>query len=200
MVKGAVFFYLLLFLWGGGVLYQFVHLSRERGTAWAAACIYRLLHYNYGPEAWHDRQLLPLALFLKAGPLFGFALMVRLFSLTSWTELWLVLVILAAVVLAISSLLSFRKENPAVQCVYPLAEDYGVYEIRLEPSGAAREWIGTTLAELDLRRKELLVLSIDREEKMVIFPKGPEVLLAGDRLLVFGKTATLPEEAFPRQG
>lgn len=198
MVKSAVFFYLLVFLWGGGVVYQFAQLSRQRGTAWAAACVYRLLLYNYlfpvGPDARYNKQLMPMALLVKAGALFGLALLVRLFWLTHWTEAVLILVILAAVVWSIYYLASFRNENQAIQCVYPLSEEYGVYEIMLDSSGAVQEWVGTTLAELDLRRKELLVLSIVREGKVVIFPKGSEVLLAGDRLLVFGKTTTLPEE------
>ncbi|NLY91040.1 MAG: hypothetical protein GX081_05475 [Firmicutes bacterium] len=197
-MKSAVFFYLLVLLWGGGLVYQFVKLSRQRGKAWAAACVYRLLLNNFfwpvGPEARYDKDVLSMALLVKAGAPFGFALMVRFFSLTHWTEGVLVLVILAAAVLAVYYLASFRNENQAIQCVYPLSEEYGVYEIILGTSGAVREWVGTTLAELDLRRKELLVLSIAREGKLVTFPKGPEVLLAGDRLLVFGKTAILPEE------
>lgn len=196
-MRGACFFYLLLFFWGGSVVYHFVHLSRQRGTAWAVACLYRLLHYNYGPEARYDQQLLPLVLLLKAGAYFGLALLMRLFWVTRWTEAVFILVILAAAVGAFSFLISFRKNNPAIQCVYPLSEEYGVYEIFLAPSGAVQAWIGMTLAELDLRRKELLVLSIVRGGKVVIFPKGPEVLLAGDRLLVFGKTATLPEGSLP---
>ena len=77
--------------------------------------------------------------------------------------------------------------------VYPLTDDYSVYEIVLAFRPPC-EWVGTTLAELDLRRKELLVLSIARAGKVIIFPKGPEVLFDDDRLLVFGKTATLPAE------
>ncbi len=203
MVKSAVYFYLLVFLWGGGVVYHFLQLCRQWGIAWAAACVYRLLLYNHlfpvGPDARHNKQLIPMALLVKAGALFGLALMVRLFWLAHWTEAVLILVILAVAVWAICYLASFRNENQSIQCVYPLSEDYGVYEIMLESSGAAREWVGTTLAELDLRRKELLVLSIVREGKVVIFPKGPEILLAGDRLLVFGKTTTLPEEPLWRK-
>jgi hypothetical protein len=43
-----------------------------------------------------------------------------------------------------------------------------------------------TLAELDLRKKNLLVLAIERQGRITPFPKGLEVLSAGDRMVMFG--------------
>ncbi len=43
-----------------------------------------------------------------------------------------------------------------------------------------------TLAELDLRKKNLLVLAIERQGRLTPFPKGLEVLNAGDRMVMFG--------------
>lgn len=43
-----------------------------------------------------------------------------------------------------------------------------------------------TLAELDLRKKNLLVLAIDRQGELAPFPKGLEVLTTGDRMVMFG--------------
>ena len=43
-----------------------------------------------------------------------------------------------------------------------------------------------TLAELDLRKKNLLVLSIERQGRITPFPKGLEVLSIGDRMVMFG--------------
>lgn len=43
-----------------------------------------------------------------------------------------------------------------------------------------------TLAELDLRKKNLLVLSIERQGQLAPFPKGLEVLTTGDRMVMFG--------------
>lgn len=43
-----------------------------------------------------------------------------------------------------------------------------------------------TLAELDLRKKNLLVLAIDRQGELKPFPKGLEVLTTGDRMVMFG--------------
>jgi hypothetical protein len=43
-----------------------------------------------------------------------------------------------------------------------------------------------SLAELDLRKKNLLILAIVRAGNMVPFPKGVEILMPGDRLVIFG--------------
>lgn len=43
-----------------------------------------------------------------------------------------------------------------------------------------------SLAELDLRKKNLLVLAIERGDQTVSFPKGVETLAVGDRLVIFG--------------
>lgn len=43
-----------------------------------------------------------------------------------------------------------------------------------------------SLAGLDLRKKNLLVLAIERENKFLTFPKGVETLLVGDKLVLFG--------------
>ena len=73
------------------------------------------------------------------------------------------------------------------QNLYELDSDYGVLEITLTPDGPGKEWIGSTLAELNLRKRELLVLAVIRKTKFTVFPKGPEILTSGDRVLVFGK-------------
>ena len=198
-MKNAVILYLLILLWWSGVYYQFRQLCRQRGTACAATFIFRILLHNYlfvaGMEERKNRQLIKMALLVKTGELLGLVLLLRIFWLTSLGEIVIVLLCLGAFGAAFAYLLSLGKgSNQEIQCVYALSGEYGVYEIVLNSSGAVREWIGTTLAELDLRRKELLVLSISRAGKAIIFPKGPEVLLADDRLLVFGKNATLPAE------
>jgi hypothetical protein len=197
-VKYAVFFYLLILIWAGVVVYRFGQLCRQQGPAWAVASVYRLLLDNHlfpvGPDIWNNKPLLTMGLLVKAGELLGLGLLIRIFWLTHWAEAVLILLILAAVIYAFYYLASCCREDRKIRSVYSLSEEYGVYEIVLGPSGTSGAWVGTTLAQLDLRRKELLVLSIVREGKVIIFPKGPEVLLGGDRLLVFGKTTTLPEK------
>lgn len=44
-----------------------------------------------------------------------------------------------------------------------------------------------TLAELDLRKKNLLVLAIERQGRLTPFPKGLEILNNGDRIIMFGE-------------
>jgi hypothetical protein len=197
-VKNAIFFYLLVLLWSGAAFYHFKRICQQWGTAGAAAFVYRIILRDYPLTASLNggqyRELIKIGLLVKGGELLCLVLLWRLFWVTRWGEVVLVLLILGAGVFALYYLASFRSGTNKIQCVYPLTDDYGVYEIVLGPSGPAREWVGTTLAELDLRRKELLVLSIARAGKVIIFPKGPEVLFDDDRLLVFGKTATLPAE------
>lgn len=53
--------------------------------------------------------------------------------------------------------------------------------------GPDTDWKDKSLAELDLRKKNLLVLAVERNGELVPFPKGLEVLNCGDRLLVFGE-------------
>lgn len=44
-----------------------------------------------------------------------------------------------------------------------------------------------SLAELDLRKKNLLVLAIERNGQINSFPKGLEVIQTGDRVIMFGE-------------
>jgi len=74
--------------------------------------------------------------------------------------------------------------------IYPLPEGYGIFTVNLSRPGKVEKWIGATLSELDLRKKNLLVLAILRAGQFVVFPKGPEVLATGDRLVIFGKKVT----------
>lgn len=43
-----------------------------------------------------------------------------------------------------------------------------------------------SLAELDLRKKNLLVLAVERRGQFFSFPKGVETLTVGDRVYIFG--------------
>ncbi len=54
-----------------------------------------------------------------------------------------------------------------------------------------------SLAELDLRKKEILVLAIKRQDNYLIFPKGSESFLPQDQLIIFGDIARAKEEVFP---
>jgi hypothetical protein len=47
-----------------------------------------------------------------------------------------------------------------------------------------------SLAELDLRKKNLLVLAVERDGRTLPFPKGIEILRPGDRILLFGELSS----------
>ena len=68
-----------------------------------------------------------------------------------------------------------------------LADRYGVFHLRLEgKERSGLNWAGHTLGELDLRKKNLLVLAIIRNDEIIPFPKGVELLRDRDDLLIFG--------------
>lgn len=61
---------------------------------------------------------------------------------------------------------------------------YGVAEIHI-PEGS--EYIGKTIEESGLREKDIVVLTLHRNAKVIPNPKLERELLSGDRLLCFGK-------------
>ncbi len=192
-MSSVMIFLLLFLLWSIGLYYQLKGYDKKVGLATAASKILRgLLNYPLCSGEELNGQHLRMVLIVKGGRLLLFSLLIRVIIFPRLWETVLLIIILVAVSLALYYLASLRNDPNEYQSVYPLSEDFGVYELLLSPSGTTGEWIGATLAELDLRKKELLVLSISRSGKITIFPKGPEILLADDRLLVFGKNATLP--------
>lgn len=78
-----------------------------------------------------------------------------------------------------------NSRSPVILEVF--SNRFGLFHIRLD--GQERlglNWEGHTLGELDLRKKNLLVLAIIRGEEIIPFPKGPEMLKHNDDLLIFG--------------
>ena len=69
-----------------------------------------------------------------------------------------------------------------------VSSGYGVAEIHI-PEGS--EYIGKTLRESGLREKDIVVLTLHRNVKVIPNPKSERELLAGDRLLCFGKLALM---------
>ncbi len=65
-----------------------------------------------------------------------------------------------------------------------VSRGYGVTEIYL-PEGS--EYIGKTIAESQLREKDITVLTLHRDAKVIPNPRSSRELIAGDRLLCFGK-------------
>ncbi|MGE5605801.1 MAG: cation:proton antiporter regulatory subunit [Bacteroidota bacterium] len=77
----------------------------------------------------------------------------------------------------------YAGQNEQFEKVLNLNENWGIiYKEIVNRSGVN----GKTLAELDLRKKNLLVLAIERQGRLTPFPKGLEVLAGGDRMVMFG--------------
>jgi len=128
-------------------------------------------------------------LVIRSGYLLSVVLLVRLVLTPDPVTLGL-----AVLLLGYCAFYLYRLNRLKTACVnvnwrnlYELDPDYGVLEITLTAEGPGKEWIGSSLAELNLRKKELLVLAIIRQGKFTVFPKGPEILTVGDQVLVFGK-------------
>lgn len=65
-----------------------------------------------------------------------------------------------------------------------VSSGYGVAEIQI-PEGS--EYIGKTIHESGLREKDIVVLTLHREAKVIPNPRSDRVIQAADRLLCFGK-------------
>lgn len=90
--------------------------------------------------------------------------------------------VLLIVVHGIWYMLSFDKKEEFNRFVR-INQQFGVVFKEIGPHS---EMSGKSLAELDLRKKELLVLAVERDGRITPFPKGMEVLETGDRLVIFG--------------
>lgn len=65
-----------------------------------------------------------------------------------------------------------------------VSRGYGVAEIHIPERS---EYIGKTIHESRLREKDIVVLTLHRNAKVIPNPKSERELFAGDRLLCFGK-------------
>ncbi len=70
------------------------------------------------------------------------------------------------------------------------SEGYGVGELVVAPK---TELAGSTLSASQLRERDIVVLSIERDDQIIANPKGSRQLKVGDRLLCFGKLSTMRE-------
>ncbi len=66
----------------------------------------------------------------------------------------------------------------------------GVAEI---PVGETSELVGVTIAKCGLREKDIVILTLHREGKVITNPRSDRVLQPGDRILCFGKLAVMKD-------
>ena len=69
-----------------------------------------------------------------------------------------------------------------------VSKGYGVSEI-LVPEGS--EYVGKTISDIDLSAKDLNVLTLYRDNKVIPNPRAERVLEPGDKLLCFGKLESM---------
>jgi ribosomal protein S6--L-glutamate ligase len=77
-----------------------------------------------------------------------------------------------------------------------LDSGYGVMELPVHPHS---ELCGKTITGSELRSRDVLVLTIQRDSVTIPNPRGSREILAGDVLLCFGKTLTLKGLAPPKR-
>lgn len=109
------------------------------------------------------------------------------------TQLNLLDALSALILIGGGILVMWRGANPkdATDALLLLPNDFGVFRLGLSQTDRQYHWIGKTLAELNLRKRDLLVLAVRRGEEVISFPKGPEVITSGDELLIFGRAREL---------
>ena len=71
-----------------------------------------------------------------------------------------------------------------------LAEDYGVAQISL---GKDSKNVGLTLKETNLRERDILVLAIERDKKIIPAPHANDILKEDDVLICYGKLKNMQE-------
>ncbi len=69
-----------------------------------------------------------------------------------------------------------------------VSRGYGVVDLYV---GAQSEFKGSTIGESGLRERDIVILSLSRDGKVIPNPKGTRELLEGDHLLCYGKYANL---------
>jgi hypothetical protein len=99
-------------------------------------------------------------------------------------ERYLTLIVGLLVVLhAVWYLSAVYRGDSGFDRTFHLNSDWGII---YQTVGADSDLNQKSLAELDLRKKNLLVLAVERRNQLAAFPKGTEILEAGDRLVIFG--------------
>jgi hypothetical protein len=81
-------------------------------------------------------------------------------------------------------------EKVLVQELLQQSDGYGVASILV---GKKSKFVGLTLAESGFREKDLMVLSIERDEEVIAVPKAQNKIRLGDRLICYGKLENLQD-------
>ncbi|GAB6180283.1 hypothetical protein JCM14036_16020 [Desulfotomaculum defluvii] len=75
-------------------------------------------------------------------------------------------------------------QKKTVEEVLHLDREYGVAEVVLERNNPL---VGKRIVESKIRDQELFILAIDRKGEFLHSPRGNQILLEGDKLIIYGK-------------
>ncbi|NLY89794.1 MAG: hypothetical protein GX085_09305 [Firmicutes bacterium] len=181
-----------LFLWSLAFFSLYRRQVRSAGPRETASLLNRLFPGRTGCDGGEEENSAKIRFYLvvKVGWLLFAACVLRFFLAPDYYGLLLLLFMTGGAFFCWRYLSRRARAMPAPadwERIYSLPEDYAVFLATLNRKGTEENWIGATLSQLDLRKKNLLVLAILRSERLIVFPKGQEVLAAGDRLLIFGR-------------
>jgi len=82
--------------------------------------------------------------------------------------------------------LHFEKVH--VEELLQQADGYGIASILV---GRRSKVAGLTLSESGFKEKDLMILSVERDEEMIPVPKAQTKIRLGDRLICYGKLENL---------
>lgn len=75
-------------------------------------------------------------------------------------------------------------QKRTVEEVLRLDGQYGVAEVFIKDHS---KWTGQTIASARFRDRGIFIMAIEREENFIHSPRGNETLMAGDKLILYGK-------------
>ncbi len=100
-----------------------------------------------------------------------------------WMDIGIILLAMIHVFWYLYASMTFRTKYDRV---LHFTTDWGIIYKEI---GEGSFLIEKSLAELDLRKKNLLILAIEHNNQLSPFPKGLERIEAGDRIVMFGDLA-----------
>jgi len=86
--------------------------------------------------------------------------------------------------------------NGRIEQVLNLSPEFSIYEMIVDTESFICD---KTLRELQLKEHFIQVLKIDRGSEMIDFPKADTRVLAGDRMIVYGRIAALTKMIMKQQ-
>lgn len=81
-------------------------------------------------------------------------------------------------------------EKETVEEILHITPDYGIAKVTVRDNSPL---IGIPISQADFTRKEILILSIEREGSSIILPKAEDIIKKGDRLICYGRIKSIRE-------